>query len=513
MRTPPLTPALLLALAAHCGAAPSGTLRERIGGAVRERAFASPTAYESYLRAELAMARGDPSGAAAQMELALVADPSDGFLAARRVEVLLARGDAAEALRAGESAARQHPESAAAWLGLAEARAANHDDPGAREALQRAAALDPEDPDVRATVTARSGGSAREVALARRDAPGARPSDRTLAGAALLDPGADARRGSLTRRRLRAIALRARGEWAAVDHLLSPAVQRDPTNVADRELVIEARARDGRPRDAAALVASLPPQVDGAPIPLARRARAWWLAGEAARAADAAAEALAQRPDDAIALRVRAQALGARGEVPEALALLARVPVDAPWSWAGELARDAWAVPGRDLIDAAGRDVSDAHRAFASARRLAAALLARGGHLELSVAVLSRALEAIGRAPDGAASRDALRLGLAELLPQGAARDAQLDAVETVWGRHRRAVLTLATAPARALDDLRARSGDDYEDANADAWRAVLCAAPTRCAPAERDEALARAERDAPTSPVTLRARSAAHGS
>lgn len=507
VRTPRLTPALLLALAAHCGGASTGALRERIGGALRERAFASPTAYEAYLRAELAMARSDPAGAAAQMDLALIADASDGFLAARRVEVLLARPDRAEALRAGEAASRQHPESAAVWLALAEARAANGDEPGTRDALQRAATLDPEDPDVRAALSARSGGSAQEVARARRDAPDARVGDRTVANAALLDPGADARRASLSRRRLQAIALRARGDWAGVDHLLTPAALRDPTNLADRELVIEARARDGRPRDAAALVSTLPRAAGDAQLPLARRARAWWLAGDAPRAADAAAEALTANPDDPVALRVRAQALAAQGDARGALALLARVTVDAPWAWAGELARDEWDVPGRDLIDAAGRDVSDAHRAFASARRVAADLLARGGRTDLAAAVLSRALDAIARAPDGAASRDALRLRLAELRPPGAERDAALDAVETTWGRHRRAVRVMAVAPARALEDLRARSGDEYEDANADAWRVIVCASsPGRCAEREAREALDRAARDAPTSPVTRRA-------
>ncbi|MFO0626156.1 MAG: hypothetical protein U0325_11110 [Polyangiales bacterium] len=36
-------------------------------------------------------------------------------------------------------------------------------------------------------------------------------------------------------------------------------------------------------------------------------------------------------------------------------------------------------MPGRELIDAAGRDVSDRHRAWTSAQVLAAHWLARGG--------------------------------------------------------------------------------------------------------------------------------------
>jgi len=494
--------ALLVCLAAHCGGAAPGAMRERIGGALRQRSFASPTAYESYLRGELALARGDAAAAAAQLELALLADGADGFLAARRVEVLLAQGERAEALRAAELAARQHPADAAVLLSLAEARRAGGDDAGAEDAIVRAAALEPDDPDVRAALSAQHGGSSAEVARARRDAPQATDGDRTLARRALLDPGGDDRRATLTRRRLDAAALRAQGQWSAVDRVLTPAVLRDATNHNDRALLIEARARDGRPRDAAALVRALP---DAPAYPTARRALAWLLAGEFSRADADAAVALASRPDDHLTMRVRAQALAALGDVPGALALLARVPVDAPWSWAGEFSRDAWGAAGRDLIDAAGRDVSDRGRAFASARITAASLLARGGHRELADETLARALAALDGAADAAASRDALRLARARLTP---ARPDALRDVETAWGRHRRA---LETPAPQCFDDLRAASGDAREDAEAQAWR-VVRAREHGAAGADEGElraALAVAERDAPASPITRRARAA----
>lgn len=465
-------------------------MRERVGGAMRVRTFASPSAYEAYLRAELAMARGDPAAAAAQMELAVIADPADGFLAARRAEVLLARGPLAVALRAAEEATQQHPGSAAAWIALGEARRALGDTDGVAEAMQRASVIAPDDPDVRAAVSALHGASAAQIARARRDAPEARYGDQNLARHA-LDPGGEARRWTVARRRLAAAEQRARGDWAAVDRTLTPGVLADAGNVQDREAVIEARARDGRPRDAAALAGGLPGS-----LPAARRALAWWLVGEASRAASTAAEP--EAADDPMAIRVRAQALGAQGDTATAVTLLARVPADAPWQWAGEIARDGWGAYGRDLVDAAGRDVSTRYRAYVCARLVAAELLARGGHEALAEAVLQRALAALRDRPDGAASRDALRLALLARRADGA-----LDAaLETVWARHR------AALRSGDIARLQLRSGDAQEDAAADAWTVILGLDATP--PPPRDQlgaALARAEEAAPTSPLTRRAR------
>ncbi|MDB4929329.1 MAG: hypothetical protein JWM10_1813, partial [Myxococcaceae bacterium] len=69
-----LPPALLLLAA--CGALPAcarssdGTTVERIGGRLRARPYASATAYEAYLRGELAAARGDLVEADRQLGLA-----------------------------------------------------------------------------------------------------------------------------------------------------------------------------------------------------------------------------------------------------------------------------------------------------------------------------------------------------------------------------------------------------------------------------------------------------------
>jgi tetratricopeptide (TPR) repeat protein len=497
------TLAALSLCAPGCASNDPGLIRERVGGALRTRAFASPSAYEAYLRAELAVARGDPRGAVGQMDLAVTADASDGFLAARRAEVLLAAGAVPEALRAAEEATQQHPDAAAAWIALAQVRRARGDAAAVLEALQRAVVIAPDDPDVRAAVSALSGGDVAQVARARRDAPQARDGDRNLARHTLLDPRGEGRRWSLTRRRLLAAEHRARGDWAAVDRVLSPTATLPTADFSEREAVLEARARDGRPREGAALLSAVP---DLAAVPPARLARAWWLVGEVARAAEVGcAEALR---DDPMALRVCAQALAAQGDVRGAVTALSRVPLDAPWQWAGERAADGWEVPGRELLDAAGRDVSDRHRAWASAQVLAARWLAGGGDDRLADAVLGRALRTLRGVTDAAASRDALRLARAALR---GADPAALTDVETVWGRHRRALLRPDAERALAVRDLAARSGDAYEDANADGWRALRCAAGTPgCEPAELREALTRARSLAPTSPVILRAEAAA---
>lgn len=75
--------------------------------------------------------------------------------------------------------------------------------------------------------------------------------------------------------------------------------------------------------------------------------------------------------------------------------------------------------------------MSDRHRSYASARVLAARLIARGGDVALASEVLSRALGALRDAPDAAASRDALRLARATLRPEAI---TQLSELETGLG-------------------------------------------------------------------------------
>ncbi len=177
-RAPTLIALALTALTAlGCATAPEGVLRERIGGASRTRPFASPTAYEAYLRAEVASARGDHAAALRQLDLAALADPSDGFLAVRRVEVTAASGDLEGARSLAERVVRDRPDLSAAWLALAGVARARRRRCGRHDrSVSRALALDPDDPDVRAAVSELAGGDARSRgrprAAARRCARG-----------------------------------------------------------------------------------------------------------------------------------------------------------------------------------------------------------------------------------------------------------------------------------------------------------------------------------------------------
>lgn len=498
---------VVAALCAGC-AASGATTQERIGGQLRTRAFASPTAYEAWLRAELSAARGDPDAALRQLELAAMADPDEGAVAARQVEVLLSQGRVDEALRAAEEARARLPDQAVTALALSSARARRGDAQGAARSMNEALALAPDDPDVRAAAVSLAGGSATQVAEARRDAPGGDARDAALARRALRAGPVESR----ARRRERAAAMAARGEWAEVERVLRPMVEADPTDVTDRALLIDACARDGRPRDAAPLVAGA--LRSGAAVPRVERARWWWLAGRADLAAEDAALALVEAPNDGVALRVRGQALLALGRPGEAARALARVDVDARDDDAGEGRAAGWTGMLHEAVPPSTEE--GAGRGFALAQWALARALSASGRGDLAARALARATSRL-TGPARATSRDALRVAQARALDAGGAhaeaRQA-LRAVETAWGRHRRgAMLAHDEAPAAVLDDLRARTGDAYDDALADAWVALVCrarGADAGCADGDVAMATQRAVEGAPEAPVTLRARALA---
>jgi len=501
----------LAAIALGCGAAPRPVIRERVGGAIRHRTFASPTAYEAYLRAEGAVARGDHAEALRQLELAAIADPTDAYLPARRVELLLATGDVTTAQELATALTAARPEFPVAWLALAEVRAHRGDHDGAMDAARRALALEPDDPDVRASVTALAGGDDRAVAAARAGAPEARDGDRVLAARAMtLDPAGIFRRSAAARRRALAAEHAERGEWALVDALLAPVVTIDPLRVTDRVRVVEARALDGRPADAAPLVAGLRVGEGAGTVRPAERARLWLLAGRADLAAEEAAAALRASPDDLLARRVLGHARLRLGDIPGAVDVLAALRMDAPFGPLIELRRDLLsgtfeargAIPGEAIAAPGG--------AWALARIAIAEAFVRAGEHALADRIVADAIARLD-APEARGARDRMRVARARaLVARGAVAEgrAVLAGVETVWGRHRRAALSAFTeAPAMLLDDLRARAGDAHEDALADAWIVLLCG-PRRapCGATDADAALARAQAAAPTAPATLRA-------
>lgn len=452
---------------------------ETIGGARRSRPFASGTAYEAYLRAEVAMARGDADGASRQLELAMMADPADGFLPARRAEMLLAAGDRDGALSVAQEATTRFPAQAATWLALGEVQTARNDRAAASGAFNRALAAAPDDPEVRAAVARAAGGSAREVAQAMSGAPGSRPGDRTVAERLALDPLRDDLPTLRSVRRERARTEMARGAYRAVDHLLAPLVEADPTDVGDRVRLIEARAADGRPQDAARLVPGVPVAPDRGGVPRAERARLWLLGARADLAAEEARAAFAADPSDVLSRAVLGEALIRTGRVAEGLSLIAPI--------APETAR------------------------FVEVQLAAGEGLRASGRDELSDAALSRAIARV-RADDDA-SRDRFRLAIAEgRMRRGSMADARqvLAAIETPWGRQRRGAILLGVAtPDEVSADLRVRSGNAFDDARADAWRVLLCSetpAASDCDPHGRDASLANARENAPEAPETLRA-------
>ncbi|MCC6748081.1 MAG: tetratricopeptide repeat protein [Deltaproteobacteria bacterium] len=109
-RLPPRQ-ALLVALAAlaalvvaSCAPHPAPVTLRVIDGRVEETSFVSPTAYESYLRAQLALHRGDAATALPYLKVALAFDPDSAYLHTQLALALAKLGRRSEALhRLGEA--------------------------------------------------------------------------------------------------------------------------------------------------------------------------------------------------------------------------------------------------------------------------------------------------------------------------------------------------------------------------------------------------------------------------
>ncbi len=184
---------------------------------------------------------------------------------------------------------------------------------------------------------------------------------------------------------------------------------------------------------------------------------------------------------------------------------------DAPAGPLLELRRDPLSGSLEPRGNVPGEAVAAPGIAWALARIAVADTLGRAGQHALADRLLATSIEGLA-APDARGARDRLRVARARALAaRGAVADgrAALGAAETAWGRHRRAALAaFSEAPGAVLDDLRARSGDAHEDGLADAWVVLVCdARQARCEAQDAAATLARAARDAPMAPATLRAR------
>lgn len=463
------------------------TIVETIGGAPRVRSFASSTAYEAFLRAEIAVNRGSFEEAARQIELATFADDTDGWLCARRAELLLLAGDRTEALSSAEACARRFGEQAACWVVLGEALVAAGRASEATAAFTRALAVAPDDPEVRESVAIGQGASRSSAAAARENAPETRPGDRTRAQRALLDAGRDRRPTLAALRRERARQARERGAHREVDALLTPLYTSQRATREDRVAIIEARVADGRARDAAPMVASLAMSAQTAALSQIELARLWLLVDQPERAVEASERAAAEGRTDALAKRLHGTALVRSGRATEGLAMLATI------------------------------DPSEGE--FVEAQIEAAQALAQRARGDLAERVFTIAIERLGAEPSRAIDRDRLRIARATALSRRGANTQSASvtgAVETAWGRQQRGILAAASGAGSpdVLRDLRERSGDRREDSRADAWLVLVCqrggaasGSGRACGDAEIDRALVDAERGAAEDSVTLRAR------
>ncbi len=480
MRAHPLAIALAVCLSACAGARRTRTITERIGGQPRVRSFASATAYEAFLRAEIAVTRGDHDEAVRQMELASFADDSDGWLAARRAEVFLLAGVRDEALEAAQTCARRFAEQAACWIVLGEALAANGRQPEATAAYSRALSVAPDDPEVRAAVSLGQGGSAVTAARARESAPDARPGDRTVAMRSLLDAGREARPTLASVRRARAREALDRGAFSAVDALLTPLYSSGRATLEDRLRLIDARVRDGRPGDAVALVEGLSIGAAERGVSRTERARLWLAAGRPAQALEEAERERAEGHVDARARRVLGTALVRVGRAAQGLQVLATIGPDE-----GE---------------------------FVEAQVEAAEALARAARSDWGDRALVAAITRLGVDPGRAIDRDRLRAARARMFSRrgdvARAREA-LATVETPWGRQQRGVILARVGPAsEVIRDLRERCSDRAEDSRADAHLVMACGRqPSLCSETEVTRALIDAQRGAAEDPATYRAR------
>lgn len=485
VRSRPTALALLIAITATSVACrppqPARPVTETIAGVPRARAFASATAYEAFLRAEVAISRGAFEEAARQLELATFADDTDGWLCARRAELLLFSGARADGLEAAQSCARRFAEQAASWIVLGEALLASGRASEATAAFTRALAEAPDDPEVREAVALGQGSSTAASAAARESAPQARAGDRTIAQRALLDAGRDRRPTLATVRRLRARQALERGAFREADAWLTPLHESHRATVEDRVAIIEARVADGRPRDAAPLVSTLAMLRGEARVSPVELARLWLLVERYEAALEDADHAALEGRSDAIVRRLRGAALVRLGRVDEGIMTLATI------------------------------DASDGE--FVEAQIEAAEALERAARADLSERVLAIAVDRLGSTASRSIDRDRLRIARAKLLLRRSERAraaAALGSVETSWGRQQRGMLSArgGDSGASVLRDLRERSGDRREDGRADAWIVLVCQRPpSACSAGEIDAAMSRAERSASDDPVTLRAR------
>jgi tetratricopeptide (TPR) repeat protein len=406
---------LLLVVAAGCGGTPSYPVTRRLDGERVEGSFVSPFSYEHYVRAELAIARGDLESAAEELTLTRAGPEEDPLVLARLADVLdmLDRHDEADGVLA--DATERFPDAEAVWLARAHIAARRGHVEDATEAYLHAAEAAP-----------RSSTAPLELARLLRDRGAEGRAD------AVLDAYLARSRGTAGAYRAKMELALARddvdGAVRAVRALLAVAPARVSEIVAVATTALEA----GRPVLAAALLDAVP----RGQAPAGLRVQAFLAAG---RTEAAEAALVTMRDEDLGGPLVRARFLLEAGraaralEIAEGQALLA--PDPEAWLVTGEallaLGRvgEAAAALGRVPKGASGH--AEAHRALARA-------LETGGLPGMAAEVLETGLD--GREGEDLRTRAAL----AELRLARGDVDAALEAVdgnESPSARARRARL------------------------------------------------------------------------
>jgi len=114
-----------------------------LGGQPRVGRFVPPFAYESYVRGELALMRGDFHGAIDAFELAAAAPDEDAYVLSRLAWAQAMAGDTQGSARSLAQAERVDPCSEPVWMTRAKLSERKRDLPSARDQYARAAACAP----------------------------------------------------------------------------------------------------------------------------------------------------------------------------------------------------------------------------------------------------------------------------------------------------------------------------------------------------------------------------------
>ncbi len=327
----------LLALLTACGAArPETPVARRLGGERTLGVFVSPSAYEWFIRGELAANAARWQEAAAAYRLALASADEDPLVFARLALALERARQPAEADAAIARALAIDPDSEAAYLARGEVAERRGDLRGAVAAFERARTVAPGSeagPLRLAEILRRIGATKRADAvldrLAREGGPASATAARARLAAALAGDDAEAA-GEAALALLEVAPVRrsdvrdaaARALEAGRIPLAARLVAALPTHDADLALRVRVALARGARDDAEGLLATATPDALGGAV---ATARLWLATGRADRAYELAREAVALEPGPESECVVGDAALAA-GLYDEAATAYARVP-------------------------------------------------------------------------------------------------------------------------------------------------------------------------------------------